>query len=122
MVLEITGQTTHLVPVFLGTLLAYAITSKYSMSLFDVILEFKNLPYLASLGSVEAYFMKAESLMNKNFFYLTISSALSELPVIIHKVKTSTVAIPVVESEQRKAFLFNVQSSSLMRYLEHYFD
>lgn len=91
-----------MVPVFLGVLLSHCVFSKYSMSIFDVVLEFKNLPYLPTLGSIEAYYLTAANIMNKNFFYLTRDATLADLPVIINKVKTSNIAIPIVESEHKK--------------------
>jgi hypothetical protein len=87
MVWEITGQISHIVPVLLGVLLANLVVNNLAMSAFDVILEFKNLPYLATLGSVSIYKMKAKDLMNRNFFYLTKESRIAEIPVIISKVK-----------------------------------
>ena len=72
------------------------------MSLFDVVLEFKNLPYLPSLGSVEAYMQTAVSIMNRNFFYLTKDAVLGDLPIIINRVKNSNIAIPVVETDSDK--------------------
>jgi len=77
------------------------------MSIFDVVLEFKSLPYLATLGSIEAYYLKAGNIMNRNFFFLTKNACLSELPVIINKVKSSNIAIPVVESESKKYCFIN---------------
>jgi hypothetical protein len=91
-----------MVPVFLGVLLSHCVFSKYSMSIFDVVLEFKNLPYLAHLGSIEAYYLTAANIMSKNFMYLSKESTLADLPVIISKVKSSNIAIPIVESEHKK--------------------
>jgi len=92
------------------------------MSIFDVVMEFKNLPYLATLGSVDAYRHRAIDLMNRNFLYLTKQSTLSQLPVIINKAKNSSIPIPVVKSEETRQFHFSVYSLSLMDYLQHYFD
>ena len=61
------------------------------MSIFDVMLDFKNLPYLATLGTKEAYLMKAHNIMNRNYLYLTKEATLSDLPVIISKVKQGNV-------------------------------
>jgi hypothetical protein len=35
------------------------------MTLFDVILEFKNFPYMPTLGSVQAYSLAVGDIMNK---------------------------------------------------------
>jgi H+/Cl- antiporter ClcA len=54
-VFEITGQSSHMVPVLLGVLLANCVANNLAMSVFDVILDFKNLPYLPTLGSASIY-------------------------------------------------------------------
>ena len=55
-VFEMTGQLNHLIPVLIGTGVSYFAATPITMSFFDVMLEFKNLPYLPSLGSVKAYY------------------------------------------------------------------
>lgn len=40
--------------------------------------------------------------MNKNFFYLSKNAVLGDLPIIINRVKSSNIAIPVVESDSYK--------------------
>lgn len=108
MVLELTGQSSHMVPVFLGVLIALSVFSIQSMGIFDVVLEFKNLPYIPTLGSVEAYYLKAVDIMQKNFLFLTKDATLQDLPIIIQKIKTSNMLIPVVESKQKKYFPDNL--------------
>jgi hypothetical protein len=49
------------------------------MTLFDVILEFKNFPYMPTLGSLEAYSLKVSDIMNTNFLYLTKRSKLADI-------------------------------------------
>jgi hypothetical protein len=41
-----------MIPVCVGLLVAYWCTSGVAMGLFDVIIEFKNFPYMPSLGSL----------------------------------------------------------------------
>ncbi len=48
-VFELNGQLSHMMPVLIGTLLAYAVGTSLSLSIFDVLLELKNLPYLPAL-------------------------------------------------------------------------
>ena len=67
-----------------------------SMSVFDVILEVKNLPFLPTLTSVTTYNQTAKDLMNTNFFYLTADAKLADITVIINKVGFYPVTVPVV--------------------------
>jgi H+/Cl- antiporter ClcA len=70
-VFELTGQTSHMIPILVGVLLSYAVSNSLAMSVYDVMLEMKNLPFLPSLTSVSTYNHTARDLMNKNFLYLT---------------------------------------------------
>lgn len=81
---ELLGQVEpFLVPVSVGLLVAYFCTTGVSMTLFDVIIEFKNFPYMPTLGSTEAYLNKASNVMNHNFIYLTKNSTLADIPIIL---------------------------------------
>lgn len=91
-----------MVPVLVGVLLANCVVSNLAMSAFDVILEFKNLPYLATLGNANVYQLQAKDIMNKNFMFLSMQSRLAEIPVIISKAKGSDLQIPVVASEHKR--------------------
>jgi len=91
------------------------------MGIFDVVIEFKNFPYMPSLGSVAAYSQKASDIMNRTFMYLSKNSKIRDLPVILNKTQSCSVTIPVVQSEEDKVLLYTVTSTSLRKYLfEHY--
>ena len=100
---EMLGQVQPLmIPVCVGMLVAYWCTTGVAMGLFDVIIEFKNFPYMPSLGSLQAYSLKASDIMNKNFMYLSKKSTLSDIPAILSKTGEASVTIPVVETHQKK--------------------
>ena len=48
-VFELNGQISHSIPVLLGVLMAYAIGNSLTMSIFDVLLDMKDLPYLPAM-------------------------------------------------------------------------
>jgi hypothetical protein len=60
-----------MVPVMIGMTIAYAFTDTMAMNVFDVLLEFKNFPFLPTLGNESNYSLKAKDIMTKNFLYLT---------------------------------------------------
>jgi hypothetical protein len=99
-----------MIPVCIGLLVAYWCTTGVAMGLFDVIIEFKNFPYMPSLGSMQAYSLKASDIMNKNFMYLSKKSTLSDIPSILSKTGEASVTIPVVESQQKKILHYTVTS------------
>lgn len=104
-----------------ATLVANFAATPITMSIFDVILEFKNFPYLPTLGSIQAYYQQAKDIMNKNFFYITKDAKFSDIPPILNRIKYGNLTLPVVDSETNKILLYTVQAQSLRRYLfEHY--
>ena len=58
-VFELNGEISYMVPLLLAVLLSYAISNSLAMSIFDVILDMKDLPYLPSLRGVDHYQMNA---------------------------------------------------------------
>ena len=78
MAFEIIGQVEPvLIPVCIGLLVAYWCMAGASMTLFDVVIEFKSFPYMPSLGTIESYTRKASDLMTTNFTYLNMKSTIA---------------------------------------------
>ncbi len=110
-----------IIPVSIGMLVAYWCTTGIAMGIFDVIIEFKNFPYMPSLGSLQAYSLKASDIMNRNFMYLSKKSTLSDIPAILSRIGEASVTIPVVESAEHKVLQYTINSASLKTYLyDHY--
>ena len=72
-----------MIPVLIGVLLSYAISSSLAMSIFDVLLDMKNLPYLPALKSEDQYSMTAKEIMNNSFLYLTQESTFHDITTVI---------------------------------------
>lgn len=53
-----------MIPVLLSVLVAYAISQVFSLGIFEVMTDMRNLPYLPSLKSVEHYKLEAKDIMN----------------------------------------------------------
>jgi chloride channel 2 len=77
-VFEIHGELTYLVPVLIGTIISYAISNSIGRSIFDILLDMKDLPYLPTIRA-ENMTLKAEEIMKTGFDYLEIDSPLSDL-------------------------------------------
>jgi predicted transcriptional regulator len=101
-VFEIIGQTSHMIPLLVGTLMAYAISNSLALSVYDALLEIKNLPFLPTVTGVNTYSLTAKDLMNENFLYLTSQSKVSDVAIIVSKVGFKPITIPVVESDNKK--------------------
>jgi chloride channel 2 len=117
-IFEIIGQTTHMIPILIGVLLSYAVSSSMSLSAFDALIEIKNLPFLPTMTGYSTYHLTAKDLMSRNFLYLTKqNSKMADIAVIITKVAHSLYTVPVVESDTKKILLFTVQSQQLRKIL-----
>lgn len=92
-----------MIPILIGVLLSYAVSSSLSVSAFDSLIEIKNLPFLSTVTGYSTYHLTAKDLMNQNFLYLTkIGAKLADIAVIIAKVGHTAYTIPVVESDFKK--------------------
>jgi len=88
-----------------------------AISIYDVILQMRNLPFLPTLTSQETYNKTAGDIMNTKFLYLPLSARLSDIPVILNRIGNQPVTIPVVESKNNKTMLFSLQGQVLKKYL-----
>lgn len=92
-----------MIPILIGVLLSYAVSSSLSLSAFDALIEIKNLPFLPTLTGYSTYHLSAKDLMNKNFLYLTkAGSRMADIAIIIAKVGHTAYTVPVVGSDYKK--------------------
>lgn len=64
--------------------MAYAISNSIALSVYDALLEIKNLPFLPTMSGVTTYSLTAKDLMNENFLYLTSDSNISDIAIIVN--------------------------------------
>ena len=122
-IFEIIGQTSHMIPILMGVLISYAVSSSLSTSAFDQLIEIKNLPFLPTMTGYGIYNLTAKELMNRNFLYLTKeNSKMGDIAVIISKTNGSAYTVPVVQSDSKKVLLFTVQSQELMTMMVRHFN
>ena len=114
-VFELNGELTYMIPMLLSVLLSYAISNSLAMSIFDVLLDMKDLPYLPALRSVEHYHLTAKDIMSKNFLFLTEDSDISDIVVLMQHLGPKAKSIPVVQSDEDKLLLYSVQAQSLRK-------
>lgn len=82
----------------IGLVVALWASQGITMGIFDVVIEFKNFPYMPALGSVAAYSQTASDIMNRTFMYLSKDCKIKDLPIILNKTSQCSVTIPVVNS------------------------
>jgi hypothetical protein len=121
-VFELKGDIGYLIPVLFAMVISYAVSNSLAMSIFDVLLDMKDLPYLPALRSVASYNQNANDIMNKNFLYLTERSKLKDIVVILQYLGPKSKSIPIVESEENKVLLYSVHAQALRKYLFWYYN
>ncbi len=73
-ILELTGQLNHMLPVLISVLLARSVASNYSISIYDLLMSVQGLPFLPSASISDLYNRVALDIMERNPKYLTPKS------------------------------------------------
>lgn len=118
-VLEVTGQLTHLIPILLAVLVAYSVVSLLQPSLYDSIIVQKNLPYLPDLrpSAIGMYSIFVESFTNKNIIFIWNGITYGELKDILKNHK-SLRSIPLVDNPNNMILLGSVERGELIKALD----
>lgn len=114
-VFELTGQIHYIVPMFTSTVIAYAIGSWLTPSIFDVIIVMRQIPFLPAFKPAKFYEYKAIEIAEKSFVCITEKSTLKELQEA-RKFEKTFVRFPIV-SEDRK-LLADVSINDILNYLQ----
>lgn len=118
-VLEVTGQLTHLIPILLAVLVAYSVVSLLQPSLYDSIIVQKDLPYLPDLrpSAIGMYSIYVESFTNKNVVFIWNGITFGEVKDIL-KDNKGLQSIPLVDSPKNMILLGSVDRDELIRVLD----
>lgn len=114
-VFELTGQINYMLPMMVGVLISFAVSNGFSMSIYDVLLEMKGLPYLPALKPSRLYKYEAKDVMAERLTCLTISSTLRDLANTIFESGTALSKVPIVDNQMY--LVSDVSVSNLQRYL-----
>lgn len=110
-VFEITGQLSHMLPVLVAVLVAYSISGGLSLSIYDVILNIKGLPYLPFMHR-EAYSKIVAAVVNRDVSYLTKATTYRD--IMQQLAVRSYDAFPLVVSDQDHTLLGSIQRDRLV--------
>lgn len=78
-IFEITGESSHFLHLLFASLISNLICKSISVSVFDVILFIRNLPYLATVKSAKLYSLTLNELKDKITYYLIDNSNATEI-------------------------------------------
>jgi len=114
-VFEINGELSYLVPVLVGVIISYAISNSMGRSIFEILLDMKDLPYLPTIRA-ENMKLKAQDVMKTQFDYLRVNSPISDLNGLIGAKQR---VIPVIKGNGLLVFAVDIQY--LRKYLIEYY-
>ena len=115
-VFEINGELTYLVPVLMGVIISYAISNSIIPSIFEILLDMKDLPYLPTVRH-ENYYLKAWHIMKRDFDYILYDSPISDLNgLLTHEYRM----IPVIKDNG--TLLFTVEIQYLRKFIVKYYN
>lgn len=114
--LEVTGQMVLLFPMLMGVITSYYVSKAVTLSVYYVIVDLKDLPFLPKLLKPELYNKSAKDVMDVDFPYLTPNSTLEDAALVLSHVNYRITAIPVVEEESLE-LIATLQTANLREFL-----
>lgn len=113
-VFELTGQIHYIVPMFTSTVIAYAIGSWLTPSIFDTIIVMRQIPFLPAFKPAKFYEYKAIEIAEKSFVYISEDSTLATLQEV-RRADKSFIRFPIVNSDRK--LLADVSAVDVVGYL-----
>ncbi|XP_013888816.1 chloride channel protein 2, partial [Austrofundulus limnaeus] len=116
-VLELTGQISHIMPVIIAVILANAVAQSLQPSLYDSMIKLKKLPYLPELGwgNHEKYNIRVEDIMEREMWYITLNCCYRDLQNVLTSGHLKTLAL--VESAESMILLGSIERAQLQSLL-----
>jgi chloride channel 2 len=117
-VFELTGQIHYMIPMIVGVLFSYAFGNAFSMSIYDLLLNIKGLPYLPNLKPSELYNFKARDVMNTQIPILKMRCTLYDLyKITLENEQLKMTKIPIVDEANK--LIAELNMSEIKKYVSH---
>ena len=103
---ELTGQTSHITPVLVATMVSYAISGSLTVGVYDLLARIAGVPYLPRVLPSGAYALTAKDVAHSRIPVLTPQSTHAEALALLRDARTAAAAAmgeAVVDVEQSKA-------------------
>uniref|UniRef100_A0A0N4Z7Z2 Chloride channel protein n=1 Tax=Parastrongyloides trichosuri TaxID=131310 RepID=A0A0N4Z7Z2_PARTI len=120
-VFELTGQLMYILPVMIAVLISNAICAYLQPSIYDSIIEAKNLPYLPDIPSTSSYFhgIMVQQFMIKKVAYLTQLCNFRDIQdILINYPKLKS--FPIVDGKESLILLGSCNRQTLFDALENH--
>lgn len=82
-VFELTGQNHYILPMLVAVVISFAMAATFSLSIYDVLLEVKGVPYLPALKSSKLYNYHAKDVMSRIFASIPEHATLKDFVSVI---------------------------------------
>ncbi|XP_054598910.1 chloride channel protein 2 [Nothobranchius furzeri] len=117
MVIELTGQITHILPVIVAVILANAVAQSLQPSIYDFLIRIKKLPYLPELGwgHHDMFNIRVKDFMKRDVKYITSICCYKELHNVLMSAHVETLAL--VESAESMILMGSIERSQLQSLL-----
>ncbi|PAV83229.1 hypothetical protein WR25_14494 [Diploscapter pachys] len=115
---ELTGQIVHLLPVMIAILIANAVVSLFSLSIYDTIIEVRKLPFVPDIpASSTIYHQITASHIMATPFIIAKDSTIGEVEDILMQLdlKKPIKAFPLVENKESMHLVGSIHTSHLIR-------
>ena len=118
-VIELTGQISHILPVMIAVLISNAIAQRWQPSIYDSIILIKGLPYLPDVASStkNLYSVFVQDFMIRDIKYVSCTSTYEDIQTLLaesRRLKT----FPIVDSPDSMILTGSIQRFALEHLLE----
>jgi chloride channel 2 len=114
-VLELVGQLEPLLPVLITVLVSYSVAKSLSVSVYDLSLRVKALPFIPLL-EITSYKKNAEDVMNSKLHFLTYRSTYQDAEQVLKD--SRNFYIPIVKSAEDPLLLASIPRSKIVSLVE----
>jgi hypothetical protein len=119
--IEITAQANNIMPLLVCTIVAYSVSGMFTISLYDMMLDINNLPFLPRVRSSGVYKLRARDVMHTDFPFLSLNTTNRDAIALLCLKKpewedsSSIAQFPLVDSPQSMMLLGAVARDDLER-------
>nr|XP_039270307.1 chloride channel protein 2-like [Styela clava] len=112
-VFELTGQISHILPVMIAVIISNLIAQRLQLSIYDSIIEIKELPYLPDIirGKRKLKKILVEDFMLRNVKFLTLTSTYRDVKSTL--ALCSAKSLPIVKSADDMVLIGSIPRHSL---------
>ena len=94
-VFELTGQMNYILPMMIGVLISYSVSASISMSMYNVLLKIKGLPYLPTIKPSYLYSKNIQDISSSHVS-ITQKSTIRNIIKVVNEAK-GLVRVPIVD-------------------------